>query len=199
MPGCGDYAILSAMQRAMPDLGIPREDIVLLWHRLFEPVPVLNDRTASTRPGRAPARRPGSSWPAKLKVFVIRGDGDGLSIGGNHLLHVCGGTWDVTILLSTTGSTGDEGQYSPNRASSARSRSRRPWARRTAGEPVRLGLAAGATYVSAQDDRSIGHMERRSGERPPTRARPSSRSAELQRVQTTSRGTSSTTRNPRCR
>src|SRR5262249_35764820 len=101
-PGCGDYAILSAVQKTMPDLGIPREDIVFISGiGCSSRFPYyMNTYGFHTIHGRAPAIATGLKLARPdLKVFVVTGDGDGLSIGGNHLLHVLRRNVDVTILL----------------------------------------------------------------------------------------------------
>ena len=101
-PGCGDYAILSAVQKMMPDLGIPREDIVFISGiGCSSRFPYyMNTYGFHTIHGRAPAVATGLKLARpELKVFVVTGDGDGLSIGGNHLLHVLRRNVDLTILL----------------------------------------------------------------------------------------------------
>src|SRR3954465_4860896 len=89
-PGCGDYAILAAVQGFMPELGVPREDIVFIsgigcssrfpaymHHSGMPPIPA-----------PPPAMPPGPSTSRPdLSVWVVTGDGDALSIGGNHLIH----------------------------------------------------------------------------------------------------------------
>src|SRR5437773_1825028 len=90
-PGCGDYAILSAVQKSMPDLGIPRENIVFISGiGCSSRFPYyMNTYGFHTIHGRAPAIATGLRVARPdLKVFVVTGDGDGLSIGGNHMLHV---------------------------------------------------------------------------------------------------------------
>src|SRR5438876_528326 len=116
-PGCGDYAILSAVQKTMPDLGIPKEDIVFIsgigcssrfpYH--------MNTYWFHAIHGRAPAVATGLRLARPdLKVFIVTGDGDGLSIGGNHMLHVLRRNVNVTILLFNNRIYGlTKGQYSP--------------------------------------------------------------------------------------
>ena len=116
-PGCGDYAILSAVQKSMPDLGIPKEDIVFISGiGCSSRFPYyMNTYGFHTIHGRAPALATGLKLARpELKVFVVTGDGDGLSIGGNHLLHVLRRNVDVTILLFNNRIYGlTKGQYSP--------------------------------------------------------------------------------------
>ena len=116
-PGCGDYAILSAVQKMMPDLGVPREDIVFISGiGCSSRFPYyMNTYGFHTIHGRAPAIATGLRLARPdLKVFVVTGDGDGLSIGGNHMLHVLRRNVNLTILLFNNRIYGlTKGQYSP--------------------------------------------------------------------------------------
>jgi len=116
-PGCGDYAILSAVQKTMPDLGIPKEDIVFISGiGCSSRFPYyMNTYGFHTIHGRAPAVATGLRLARPdLKVFIVTGDGDGLSIGGNHMLHVLRRNVNVTILLFNNRIYGlTKGQYSP--------------------------------------------------------------------------------------
>src|ERR1700694_1774202 len=116
-PGGGAYASLSAVQKMMPDLGIPRENIVFISGiGCSSRFPYyMNTYGFHTIPASAPALATGLKLARpELKVFVITGDGDGLSIGGNHLLHVLRRNVDVTILLFNNKIYGlTKGQYSP--------------------------------------------------------------------------------------
>ncbi len=133
-PGCGDYAVLAAVQSFMPELGIPRERIVF----------VSGIGCASRFPyymetygmhsihGRAPAIATGLSVSRPdLAVWVVTGDGDALSIGGNHLIHALRRNVNLKILLFNNQIYGlTKGQYSP-RLRSGRSTGRRRWGRST--------------------------------------------------------------------
>ena len=116
-PGCGDYAILSTIQKMMPDLGVPREDIVFISGiGCSSRFPYyMNTYGFHTIHGRAPAIATGLRLARPdLKVFVVTGDGDGLSIGGNHMLHVLRRNVNLTILLFNNRIYGlTKGQYSP--------------------------------------------------------------------------------------
>src|SRR5262245_18778842 len=116
-PGCGDYAILSAIQKTMPDLGIPKEDIVFISGiGCSSRFPYyMNTYGFHTIHGRAPAIATGLRVARpELKIFVVTGDGDGLSIGGNHMLHVLRRNVNLTILLFNNRIYGlTKGQYSP--------------------------------------------------------------------------------------
>jgi 2-oxoglutarate/2-oxoacid ferredoxin oxidoreductase subunit beta len=108
-PGCGDYAILAAFQAFLPELEVPRENVVVVSgigcsSRL--PYYVSSYGMHSIH-GRAPAIASGlASSRQDLSVWVITGDGDALSIGGNHLIHALRRNVNIKIMLSTTESTG---------------------------------------------------------------------------------------------
>ena len=120
-PGCGDYSILAQMQRVMPDiceeLNIPKENIVFVSGiGCSSRFPYyMNNYGFHTIHGRAPTIATGLrvSRP-DLQVWVVTGDGDGLSIGGNHLMHCLRRNIDVKILLFNNRIYGlTKGQYSP--------------------------------------------------------------------------------------
>jgi 2-oxoglutarate/2-oxoacid ferredoxin oxidoreductase subunit beta len=116
-PGCGDYSILAQTQRVMPDLGIPRENIVFISGiGCSSRLPYyMNTYGFHSIHGRAPTIASGlkASRP-ELSVWVITGDGDALSIGGNHILHVMRRNVDLQIVLHNNEIYGlTKGQYSP--------------------------------------------------------------------------------------
>ena len=162
-PGCGDYAILSAVQKAMPELGIPREDIVFISGiGCSSRFPYyMNTYGFHTIHGRAPAIATGLKLARpELKVFVVTGDGDGLSIGGNHLLHVLRRNVDVTILLFNNRIYGlTKGQYSPTSELGKVTKSTPMGSADRPVSPCAFALAAGATFVARTVDRNIAHME----------------------------------------
>ena len=162
-PGCGDYAILSAMQKTMPSLGIPKEDIVFISGiGCSSRFPYyMNTYGFHTIHGRAPALATGLKLARpELKVFVITGDGDGLSIGGNHLLHVLRRNVDVTILLFNNKIYGlTKGQYSPTSELGKVTKSTPMGSADRPVSPCVFALAAGATFVARTVDRNIAHME----------------------------------------
>ena len=101
-PGCGDYAILAAVQKTMPEFGIAPENIRLHFgDRMLSRFPYyMNTYGFHTIHGRAPAFATGLKITRpELDVWVVTGDGDGLSIGGNHLIHVLRRNVDLKILL----------------------------------------------------------------------------------------------------
>ena len=162
-PGCGDYAILSAVQKMMPDLGIPREDIVFISGiGCSSRFPYyMNTYGFHTIHGRAPAIATGLKLARpELKIFVITGDGDGLSIGGNHLLHVLRRNVDVTIILFNNRIYGlTKGQYSPTSELGKVTKSTPVGSADRPLSPCSFALAAGATFVGRTVDRNVGHME----------------------------------------
>ena len=162
-PGCGDYAILSAVQKTMPGLGIPKEDIVFISGiGCSSRFPYyMNTYGFHTIHGRAPAIATGLKLARpELKVFVVTGDGDGLSIGGNHLLHVLRRNVDVTILLFNNRIYGlTKGQYSPTSELGTVTKSTPLGSADRPLSPCTFALAAGASFVARTLDRNIAHME----------------------------------------
>src|SRR5688572_5831574 len=116
-PGCGDYAILAAVQKFMPSLGIPREKIVFVSGiGCSSRFPYyMNTYGFHTIHGRAPAVATGIKLANQdLSVWLVTGDGDGLSIGGNHLIHMIRRNLDIKVLLFNNRIYGlTKGQYSP--------------------------------------------------------------------------------------
>lgn len=116
-PGCGDYSILATMQRVLPELNIPKENIVFIsgigCSGRFPYY--MNTYGFHTIHGRAPAIASGLKLAnPNLSVWVITGDGDGLSIGANHLMHLLRRNFDVKVLLFNNRIYGlTKGQYSP--------------------------------------------------------------------------------------
>ena len=117
-PGCGDYSILAQMKKALAAARhSAREDGVHLRHRLLQPLPLLHEHLRlphHPRPGADLRHRP-EGWPGPTcSVWVITGDGDGLSIGGNHLIHAIRRNVDLKIILFNNEIYGlTKGQYSP--------------------------------------------------------------------------------------
>ena len=116
-PGCGDYSILSNVQKVMPELGVRRENVVFVSGiGCSSRFPYyMNTYGFHTIHGRAPAFATGIKvCRPELSVWVVTGDGDGLSIGGNHLLHTIRRNVDLQILLFNNRIYGlTKGQYSP--------------------------------------------------------------------------------------
>lgn len=133
-PGCGDYAVLAAVQSFLPDLGLKRENIAFVSGiGCSSRFPYYLDTYGMhSIHGRAPAIATGlATARPDLSVWVVTGDGDALSIGGNHLIHAMRRNVNMTILLFNNQIYGlTKGQYSPP-ARSARSPSPRPRGRST--------------------------------------------------------------------
>ncbi|MDQ2696822.1 MAG: 2-oxoacid:ferredoxin oxidoreductase subunit beta [Pseudomonadota bacterium] len=155
-PGCGDYAILKAVQKTLPELGVARENFVFVSGiGCSSRLPYyLSTYGFHTIHGRAPAVATGIKLanPA-LDVWVITGDGDGLSIGGNHLLHVLRRNVDLQILLFNNEVYGlTKGQYSPTSRAGTTSPST-PFG--SVDPPVsatQFALGAGARFVARSVD-----------------------------------------------
>jgi 2-oxoglutarate ferredoxin oxidoreductase subunit beta len=162
-PGCGDYAILSAIQKTMPDLGIPREDIVFISGiGCSSRFPYyMNTYGFHTIHGRAPAIATGLKVARpELTVFVVTGDGDGLSIGGNHMLHVLRRNVNVNILLFNNRIYGlTKGQYSPTSELGKVTKSTPVGSTDRPINPLSFAIGCGATFVARTVDRTIAHME----------------------------------------
>lgn len=162
-PGCGDYSILAQVQRVMPDLGIPRENIVFVSGiGCSSRFPYyMNTYGFHTIHGRAPTVATGlkSSRP-DLSVWVITGDGDGLSIGGNHLLHVMRRNVDLNVLLFNNQIYGlTKGQYSPTSEFGKKTKSTPFGSIDYPLRPISVALAAEATFVARTLDRDPKHLQ----------------------------------------
>src|ERR671931_2715036 len=162
-PGCGDYSILAQTQKVMPDLGVPREKIVFVSGiGCSSRFPYyMNTYGFHTIHGRAPAIATGlkTSRP-DLMVWVITGDGDALSIGGNHLLHVLRRNVGVTILLFNNRIYGlTKGQYSPTSELGKITKSTPMGSTDRPVNPLAFALGCGATFVGRTIDCDVRHME----------------------------------------
>src|SRR5881409_2097283 len=150
-PGCGDYAILAAMQQFMPELGIERERTVFVSGiGCAARFPYyMNTYGMHSIHGRAPAIATGlaTSRP-DLSVWVVTGDGDALSIGGNHLIHALRRNMNITILLFNNRIYGlTKGQYSPTSEVGKVTKSTPMGSIDAPFNPVSLALGAEATFV----------------------------------------------------
>jgi 2-oxoglutarate ferredoxin oxidoreductase subunit beta len=161
-PGCGDYAVLSAVQQFMPELGIPPERIVFItgigcagrfayymdtygMHGIHGRAPALATGLASTRDD--------------LSIWVVTGDGDSLSIGGNHLIHALRRNVPVKILLFNNQIYGlTKGQASPTSEIGKITKSTPFGVADHPFNPVALALGAEATFVARTLDRDRHHM-----------------------------------------
>ncbi|MBN2423874.1 MAG: 2-oxoacid:ferredoxin oxidoreductase subunit beta [Calditrichaceae bacterium] len=161
-PGCGDYSILAQMKKVLPQLGIPREKFVFVSGiGCSSRFPYyLNTYGVHGIHGRAPAIASGIKIAnPDLSVFVITGDGDALSIGGNHFIHICRRNIDITVILFNNKIYGlTKGQYSPTSNKGMISKSSPYGTIENPFVPVEVALAAGATFVARTIDREPKHM-----------------------------------------
>ena len=162
-PGCGDYAILSTVQRLLPDLDVPKENVVFISGiGCAGRFPYYMDTYGMhTIHGRAPAFATGvkTSNP-ELDVWIVTGDGDALSIGGNHLIHVLRRNLDTQILLFNNEIYGlTKGQYSPTSDLGTVSKSTPHGSVDRPFNPVSVTLGADATFVARTMDRDPKHMK----------------------------------------
>ena len=161
-PGCGDYSILAQMKKVMPTLGIPRENIVFISGiGCSSRFPYyMNTYGMHSIHGRAPAFATGlKSCRPDLQVWVITGDGDGLSIGGNHLLHCIRRNMDLKIILFNNRIYGlTKGQYSPTSPVGKVTKSTPMGAIDNPLNPLSVAIGAEATFVARSIDVHIKHL-----------------------------------------
>jgi 2-oxoglutarate ferredoxin oxidoreductase subunit beta len=166
-PGCGDYSILAQMQRVMPNicekLGILRENVVFVSGiGCSSRFPYyMNTYGFHGIHGRAPTIATGlkASRP-ELSIWVVTGDGDGLSIGGNHLIHCLRRNLDLKILLFNNRIYGlTKGQYSPTSELGKKTKSSPMGTVEHPMNPVCLALAAEATFVARSVDTDTKHLQ----------------------------------------
>src|SRR5688500_7206172 len=162
-PGCGDYSILAQTQKVMPDFGVPKENIVFIsgigcagrlpYYMNTYGFPTIHRRAPTIATGLK-ASRP------DLMVWVITGDGDALSIGGNHLLHAMRRNvrWTMCRINNRTyGLT--KGQTSPTSEFGKRTRSERMGSVDRPIQPLTIALAAEATFVARTVDTHTEHIQ----------------------------------------
>jgi 2-oxoglutarate ferredoxin oxidoreductase subunit beta len=161
-PGCGDYAVLSAVQGFMPSLGLPRERIVFVSGiGCSSRFPYyMNTYGMHSIHGRAPAIATGLAVTRPdLSVWVITGDGDALSIGGNHLIHALRRNVNLKILLFNNQIYGlTKGQYSPTSERGKITKSTPLGSLDHPFNPVSVALGAEATFVARSIDSDRGHL-----------------------------------------
>src|ERR671929_2389072 len=161
-PGCGDYAILSAVQGFMPELGVEPHNTVFVsgigcsgrftyymdtygFHGIHGRAPALATGIATANP--------------KLSVWVVTGDGDGLSIGGNHLIHALRRNVDIKILLFNNEIYGlTKGQYSPASRVGTKTKTSPQGSFETPLRPLTTALSAEATFVARTVDVDVQHL-----------------------------------------
>ena len=162
-PGCGDYAILNAVQQVFPKLGIPRERFVVIsgigcssrfpyymntygFHSIHGRAPTLATGLKITRP--------------ELSVWVITGDGDALSIGGNHLIHAMRRNLGLKILMFNNRIYGlTKGQFSPTSEQGKRTKSTPMGSVDRPFNPISVALGAECTFVARSVDIYQAHLK----------------------------------------
>jgi 2-oxoglutarate ferredoxin oxidoreductase subunit beta len=161
-PGCGDYSILAQMKKVMPQLGIPRENVVFISGiGCSSRFPYyMNTYGMHSIHGRAPAIATGLKCVRPdLQVWVVTGDGDGLSIGGNHFIHLMRRNVDLKILLFNNRIYGlTKGQYSPTSPLGKINKSAPMGVIDNPLNPLSVAIGAEATFVARSIDVNIKHL-----------------------------------------
>ena len=162
-PGCGDYSILAQVQKIMPTLGIPRENIAIIsgigcssrfpYYMNTYGMHSIHGRATAVASGLKAAR-------PELSVWIVTGDGDGLSIGGNHTIHLLRRNFDVNVLLFNNQIYGlTKGQYSPTSEENKITKSTPYGSLDHPFNPLALALGADATFVARSMDRDPKHLQ----------------------------------------
>lgn len=162
-PGCGDFAILKQVQLTIPKLNIPREKLVFIsgigcssrfpYYMNTYGIHSIHGRATALATGLKTAR-------PDLSVWVITGDGDSLSIGGNHLIHILRRNVDVNILLFNNQIYGlTKGQYSPTSELNKVTKSSPAGSVDSPFNPMALALGADATFVARTIDKEAKHLQ----------------------------------------
>ncbi len=162
-PGCGDYSILAQVQRIMPDLGIPKENVAIISGiGCSSRFPYyMNTYGMHSIHGRATAIASGlkASRP-ELSVWIVTGDGDGLSIGGNHTIHLLRRNLNVNIMLFNNQIYGlTKGQYSPTSEEHKITKSSPLGSIDHPFNPLALAMGADATFIARTMDRDTKHLQ----------------------------------------
>lgn len=161
-PGCGDYSILKQVQSVMPEMGLNREDIVFIsgigcssrfpYYMNTYGMHSIHGRATAIASGLKSSRRDLSTW-------IITGDGDSLSIGGNHLIHLLRRNLDVNVLLFNNQIYGlTKGQYSPTSEIGKKTKSTPQGSIDHPFNPLALCMGADATFVARAMDRDPKHL-----------------------------------------
>lgn len=162
-PGCGDYSILKQVHTVLPQLGIPRENIVVVsgigcssrfpYYTNTFGMHSIHGRATAIASGLKAAR-------PELSVWIVTGDGDGLSIGGNHMIHLLRRNFNVNVLLFNNEIYGlTKGQYSPTSPVGKVAKSTPMGSIDHPFNPAALALGADATFVARSMDRDPGHLQ----------------------------------------
>jgi 2-oxoglutarate ferredoxin oxidoreductase subunit beta len=162
-PGCGDYSILKQVQTVLPTLNIPRENIVIVsgigcssrfpYYMNTYGMHSIHGRATAIASGLKAAR-------PELSVWIVTGDGDSMSIGGNHLIHILRRNFNVQILLFNNQIYGlTKGQYSPTSEENKVTKSTPYGSIDHPFNPSALALGADATFVARSMDRDVKHLQ----------------------------------------
>jgi 2-oxoglutarate ferredoxin oxidoreductase subunit beta len=161
-PGCGDYSILAQMKKALTTVGVPREKIAFVSGiGCSSRFPYyMNTYGFHTIHGRAPTFATGLRLAnPDLQVWLVTGDGDGLSIGGNHLIHAIRRNVDIKILLFNNEIYGlTKGQYSPASRLGTKTKTSPQGSFETPLRPLTTALSAEATFVARTIDVDVQHL-----------------------------------------
>ncbi|MAB79614.1 MAG: 2-oxoacid:ferredoxin oxidoreductase subunit beta [Planctomycetes bacterium] len=161
-PGCGDYAILSCVQGVMAELGVSKENTVFVSGiGCSSRFPYYMDTYGfHSIHGRAPAVATGIKVAnPDLSVWIVTGDGDALSIGGNHLIHLLRRNVNIKVLLFNNEIYGlTKGQYSPTSRQGLRTKATPFGSIDHSFNPISLSLGAGASFVARTVDTNLKHM-----------------------------------------
>jgi 2-oxoglutarate ferredoxin oxidoreductase subunit beta len=161
-PGCGDFGILSQVQKTLPEMGVPRENIVFISGiGCSSRFPYyMNVYGIHSIHGRAPTLATGLKCARpELTIFVVTGDGDGLSIGGNHFLHALRRNIDINILLFNNRIYGlTKGQYSPTSEIGKRTKSSPDGSIENPINPIGVAIGAETSFIARTVDKFQKHM-----------------------------------------
>jgi 2-oxoglutarate/2-oxoacid ferredoxin oxidoreductase subunit beta len=162
-PGCGDYSILAQVQKVMPNIGVPKENIVIVsgigcssrfpYYMNTYGMHSIHGRATAVASGLKAAR-------PELSVWIVTGDGDSLSIGGNHTIHLLRRNFDVNILLFNNQIYGlTKGQYSPTSEENKITKSTPFGSIDHPFNPLALAMGADASFIARTMDRDPKHLQ----------------------------------------
>jgi len=162
-PGCGDYSILAQVQKVMPTLGIPKENVVIISGiGCSSRFPYyMNTFGMHSIHGRATAIASGlKACRPELSVWIVSGDGDSLSIGGNHTIHLLRRNFDVNMLVFNNQIYGlTKGQYSPTSEENKVTKSTPFGSIDHPFNPLALAMGADASFIGRSMDRDPKHLQ----------------------------------------
>lgn len=162
-PGCGDYSILAQVQKVMPTIGVARENIVIIsgigcssrfpYYMNTYGMHSIHGRATAIASGLKAAR-------PELSVWIVSGDGDSLSIGGNHTIHLLRRNFNVNLLIFNNQIYGlTKGQYSPTSEASKITKSTPYGSIDHPFNPLALAMGADASFIARTMDRDVKHLQ----------------------------------------